>query len=60
MNQAHSSAYVPYPEGVHEPAAVFLDIQELEPLESPDWVTMGSLAAGGAIFLTAVAFAVIT
>lgn len=60
MSQAKSSAFEPYPEGSTEPAAVFLEIQELEPLESPDWVTMGSLAAGGAIFLTAVAFAVIT
>lgn len=60
MHQAKSSAYVPYPEGTPEPAAIYLDIQELEPLESPDWVTMGSLAAGGAIFLTAVAFAVVT
>jgi|KBSMisStaDraftv2_1062788.scaffolds.fasta_scaffold335426_4 hypothetical protein len=52
--------YQPYPEGPSEPAAIHLDIQELEPLESPDWVTMGSLAAGGLIFLTAVAFAVTT
>lgn len=60
MHQGKPSPYLPYPEGAPEPAAVYLDIQELEPLESPDWVTMGSLAAGGAIFLTAVAFAVVT
>jgi len=54
------SAYEPYPEGSPKRAAIHLDIQELEPFESPDWVTMGSLAAGGVIFLTAVAFAVAT
>ncbi|WP_033443755.1 hypothetical protein [Saccharothrix sp. NRRL B-16314] len=53
-------AYEPYPEGPHKQPAIHLDIQELEPFESPDWVTMGSLAAGGVIFLSAVAFAVAT
>ena len=50
----------PYPETPPEFAPLRLDIQELEPLESPDWVTTGSLAAGGAIFLVAVGFAVLT
>ena len=56
----NGNAYEPYPEGPPQRAAIHLEIQELEPFESPDWVTMGSLAAGGVIFLTAVAFAVAT
>jgi len=52
--------YEPYPELPRKQPAIHLEIQELEPFESPDWVTMGSLAAGGVIFLSAVAFAVVT
>lgn len=37
-----------------------LEIQELESMETPDWITVGGLAAGTLISLAAVGFAVMT
>ncbi len=60
MAKVPPPSYPPCPEAHPELGPLSLDIQELEPLESPDWVTTGSLAAGGAIFLVSVGFAVLT